>query len=456
MRLWKLGSFVLFFSCVVGLSAQTPSADFTTTLIEEGPNFKIVQFLPVYTGADNYLWDFGDGSVSSEMTPIHRFSSVKKHYRVKLTVWNDGEEPIEEEKSNVVEVVKPSSANFEGYEIVGPPGLEVVFTNLTGGSAQFHEWTYGDGEKEIFRHGTKPNERINPIHVFRKDGVYDIKLRSYGQGGESSLLIPGMIYVDSQFRYRRLKLLESGATYPGNSWNNLIDHKVHGSTGKVAAKADDAWALYTFTDGKIHTLAKFRFLADDVLPNKWATNIVNEYEFWVSTDNVNFELAYSGHSTGKNGKWEIVEFTQPTFAKFIKIKLVSARSQNARYIELFELQVFTNDPIRFEKEAQDNDESLLQESYQLNQNYPNPFNPHTTIDFFLAEDAEIELNIFNLQGKCVRELASGHYSFGRHSVIWDSTDSFGSKVASGAYLYALRVNDGQNQQLLHKQMVLLK
>ena len=456
MRLWKLGSFVLFFSCVVGLSAQTLTADFTTTVLDEGPNFKVVQFFPVYTEADHYLWDFGDGAISLEMQPTHRFNSVKKHHTVKLTVWNDGEPPIVHEKPNVVEVVKPSFANFDGYEIVGPPGLEVVFTNLTGGSAQFHEWTYGDGEKEVFRHGTKRDERVNPIHVFRKDGVYDIKLKCHGQGGESSLLIPGMIYIDSHYRYRRLKLVESGATYPGHSWDNLIDHQVHGSAGKVAAKADDAWALFVFTDGKIHTLQKFRFLADDVLPNKWMTNIVNEYEFWVSTDNVNFELAYSGQATGKKGKWEIVEFTQPTFARYVKIILVSARGRNARYIELFELQVFTNDPIRFEKEIQDNDENVLQESYELNQNYPNPFNPRTTIDFVLPEDAEVELKIFNIQGKCVRELASGAYPFGKHSVIWDSRDSFGTYVASGTYLYTLRVGNGQNQQVFRKQMILLK
>ena len=70
--------------------------------------------------------------------------------------------------------------------------------------------------------------------------------------------------------------------------------------------------------------------------------------------------------------------------------------------------------------------------YHLSQNYPNPFNPETSITFELSEASEIELVIYNILGKEIAKLASGHYSAGKHTVKWD-----GSNSASGLYYYTL-------------------
>lgn len=70
--------------------------------------------------------------------------------------------------------------------------------------------------------------------------------------------------------------------------------------------------------------------------------------------------------------------------------------------------------------------------FELKQNYPNPFNPVTTINFSLATDQEIALNIYNLKGELVRVLADGKYSKGNHKISFD-----GSKLSSGQYFYKL-------------------
>ncbi|MEZ4746457.1 MAG: glycosyl hydrolase family 18 protein [Calditrichia bacterium] len=83
------------------------------------------------------------------------------------------------------------------------------------------------------------------------------------------------------------------------------------------------------------------------------------------------------------------------------------------------------------------------EHFSLAQNYPNPFNPETTIAFDISgnESADVQLNIFNLRGQLVRKLVSEKLSPGQYEVRWNAQNSSGQPVASGVYLYQLRVGD---------------
>jgi hypothetical protein len=89
---------------------------------------------------------------------------------------------------------------------------------------------------------------------------------------------------------------------------------------------------------------------------------------------------------------------------------------------------------------------------QLQQNYPNPFNPTTRIDFYISTDDKASLSIYNIRGQKVKELVSGPVSAGKHSVIWDGTDSNNRNVGSGVYFYRLQTNHGTST---HK-MLLIK
>jgi len=78
--------------------------------------------------------------------------------------------------------------------------------------------------------------------------------------------------------------------------------------------------------------------------------------------------------------------------------------------------------------------------YSLHQNYPNPFNPETRINFTMKEKGQVELSVFNLQGRMVRHLVAKQLGAGVHSVTWDGRDANGQVVPSGIYLYKLQVN----------------
>ncbi|RJQ64787.1 MAG: T9SS C-terminal target domain-containing protein [Stygiobacter sp.] len=76
--------------------------------------------------------------------------------------------------------------------------------------------------------------------------------------------------------------------------------------------------------------------------------------------------------------------------------------------------------------------------FALSQNYPNPFNPTTTIKFSVAQDAKVNLVVYDMLGQRVRTLVDGIQEAGFYTVRWDGSNDFGSKVASGIYIYRLQ------------------
>ena len=90
--------------------------------------------------------------------------------------------------------------------------------------------------------------------------------------------------------------------------------------------------------------------------------------------------------------------------------------------------------------------------FALYQNYPNPFNPKTTIKYDLPNTGQVEIVIYDMMGRQIKQLISGHQDAGRKSVVWDSTNDYGKPVSAGVYLY--KIQAGNFVQA--KKMVLLK
>jgi hypothetical protein len=76
--------------------------------------------------------------------------------------------------------------------------------------------------------------------------------------------------------------------------------------------------------------------------------------------------------------------------------------------------------------------STLPSSYQLEQNFPNPFNPATNIRYSVPKASKVELRVFDLLGREVRELVSTVQPPGQYSVAFNAQG-----LASGVYFYRL-------------------
>ena len=91
-------------------------------------------------------------------------------------------------------------------------------------------------------------------------------------------------------------------------------------------------------------------------------------------------------------------------------------------------------------------------TYALSQNIPNPFNPETRIAYQLPQSGHVTLRIYNIQGQSVRTLVDDSKPAGYHTVVWDGTDEFGKRAASGIYFYRMASGDFN----VTRKMVLLK
>ena len=74
--------------------------------------------------------------------------------------------------------------------------------------------------------------------------------------------------------------------------------------------------------------------------------------------------------------------------------------------------------------------------FKLGANYPNPFNSATTIPFTLANESNIKLELFDLQGRKVQTLAEGQMASGERTVVLNK-----AALATGSYVYQLTVEN---------------
>ncbi|MBN8544878.1 MAG: T9SS type A sorting domain-containing protein [Ignavibacteria bacterium] len=85
--------------------------------------------------------------------------------------------------------------------------------------------------------------------------------------------------------------------------------------------------------------------------------------------------------------------------------------------------------------------------YSMMQNYPNPFNSSTVIEYALPKEGLVTITLYDIAGRLVKQLVNEQKAPGRYKTVIET-----GKLASGVYIYAMRVNDIS----INKKMVILK
>jgi hypothetical protein len=73
----------------------------------------------------------------------------------------------------------------------------------------------------------------------------------------------------------------------------------------------------------------------------------------------------------------------------------------------------------------------------LSQNYPNPFRSRTSLQLRLSRPGPADLRVYDLAGREVLTLLTGHQTAGTHVVAID-----GSRLAPGIYWYRAETEEG--------------
>ena len=284
-----------FFSIELTISNDTgaDSARKTNLIVALGQNVPVAQFKASTTAGlapldviftdqsepsgdiGSYVWTFGDGGISTEENPEHKYNN-EGIYTVGITVSNSfGADS--EVKPNIISVIDETDdviAAFSVNPVIGIIPANIEFVNNSGGTVVESIWNFGDGI-EINEPG---NDNIS--HTYREPGEYDISLTVKGSTDNE----------DTETKSKVIKIIEAGGVAAGFNGTPVIGSGplevqfIDKSVGEVGswewdfgdggAKATEANPKHTFfekgkydvklivnsTDGKADTTVRNDFI----------------------------------------------------------------------------------------------------------------------------------------------------------------------------------------------------
>ncbi len=155
---------------------ELPQANFMVNATS-GIAPKAVRFTDTSTGVpDTWSWDFGDGSHSTEKSPVHTYLSYGT-YSVQLTVSN-GAGSSNLVKPSLITIGTPINADFTFMPAKGDVPLMIQFTDNSEGNPTGFRWQFGDGYIV--------STEQNPVHTYTKPGNYTVTLTITTTPGVSS------------------------------------------------------------------------------------------------------------------------------------------------------------------------------------------------------------------------------------------------------------------------------
>jgi hypothetical protein len=89
--------------------------------------------------------------------------------------------------------------------------------------------------------------------------------------------------------------------------------------------------------------------------------------------------------------------------------------------------------------------------FTVSQNYPNPSNPVSKIDYEVPFDGFVNITVYDVTGKAVKELVNGYQKADYYSITFD-----GSSLATGVYFYRVTGSFGEDKFIQTKKMMLIK
>ena len=135
----------------------------------------------------SWLWDFGDGTTSTEQNPVHIYQDTGT-YSVTLQVKDllDSAETAKQDYITVTQAIV-MTANFTAEPLEGLIPLSVQFTDLTTGSPTSWLWNFGD---------EATSDLQNPVHVYNTSGTYTVMLTVSDGSNQDSIREPDYIIAN--------------------------------------------------------------------------------------------------------------------------------------------------------------------------------------------------------------------------------------------------------------------
>lgn len=113
---------------------------------------------------DSYLWEFGDGTTSTQESPSHIFSNTG-NYTVELTVTSNA--GFTDSITKEIGVYEQITVDFSADKTTAIPGETINFNNTSSGTINSYLWDFADGNT---------SNQENPSHTYTEQNIYNVSL----------------------------------------------------------------------------------------------------------------------------------------------------------------------------------------------------------------------------------------------------------------------------------------
>ncbi len=121
-----------------------PTANFSVSATSGCENANSFTFTNQSSGGNTYLWDFGDGSISTLANPVHSYS-MSGIFAVKLSVTNNSGCTDLKEKQQLIQIHAKPTAGFTVNKNYGCDSTSVFQFSSTAGLNTSANWSFGNG-----------------------------------------------------------------------------------------------------------------------------------------------------------------------------------------------------------------------------------------------------------------------------------------------------------------------
>jgi len=149
------------------VTATKPVAAFTATPTSTcvGTPIPFTIISPSLGSVATAFWDFGDGTTSSSLSPVHTYTTPG-WYTVSLVITDVNGCTDDTIRTSFIYISKPHAQFKMSDSISVCPPLLVNFTNLSSGAVSY-SWDLGDGSTSVF---------VNPTNMYLSPGLYNVVL----------------------------------------------------------------------------------------------------------------------------------------------------------------------------------------------------------------------------------------------------------------------------------------
>ena len=331
-------------------------------------------------------------------------------------------------------------------------------SNDSDGTISSYSWDFGDG-------GTSTD--ANPSYSYSAAGTYTATLTVTDDGGltasdDATVTItdPGTGNGDwVELAYDDFEAGWGNWIDGGSDARRSINDAAYAWEGSYCARIRDNSTSSNITSNGYNLTGydelrfDFYFYPRTLEAGEGFVIELNDGSGWVVVgdyqEGVHFTNGSFWHETGLIVSTSVVSSLSDVDVRF---RCTGTVNNDRVYMDAIRIEARTNSSIAGLVAGGSGSPATIPLQYGLDQNFPNPFNPTTTISFSVAQESNVSLKIYDINGSLVKTLVNEHKAAGTYSHVWDGRNDSGLKVSSGIYIY--RMVSGSFEQ--SRRLIMLK